>query len=50
MYLVWVFLHVLNGLQDPQSFLYISAEGQVVDGRMLDDALEPTCIKPLVSA
>ena len=36
MYLVRVFLHVLDGLQDPQGLLYIPSKGQVVDGRMLD--------------
>ena len=50
MYLVWVFLHVLDGLQNPQGFLYIPAEGQVVDGCMLDDALEPACMRPSVYA
>lgn len=38
-YLVWVFLHVLDGLQDPQRLLHIPAKGQVVDGCVLDDAL-----------
>ena len=40
-HLIWVFLHVLDGLQDPQGLLYISAKGQIVDGGMLDHALNP---------
>lgn len=38
-YLIGVFLHVLNGLQDSERLLYVPAECQVVDSCMLDDAL-----------
>jgi len=38
-HLIWIFLHILDGLQDSQGLLNIPAEGQVVDGCMLDNTL-----------